>query len=138
MRSHEVILVFAKSGSKYYRKDIDGEYTSWKSHNHVSKTSTVLEHSGMNIANANDGTKRCALSVINIKRDYKRLHPTSKPVDLYKWLIERYSKEGDVVFDPTFGGGTIWEACRELNRKFIGCEMNDKFFWCSVQRLIKD
>jgi len=49
-------------------------------------------------------------------------------VDLYKWLIERYSKEGDMVLDPTFGSGNSGRACEELKRHYIGIEKDEKFF----------
>jgi len=43
-------------------------------------------------------------------------------------LIERYSKKGDTILDPTFGSGNSGLACRELGRKYIGIEMNKEFF----------
>ena len=55
-------------------------------------------------------------------------HPTAKPVDLYKFLIERYSNEGDTVLDPTFGSGNSGRASVGLKRKYIGIEMNDDFY----------
>lgn len=128
MRSHEMIYVFSKGGATYNRVDITGEFTAWKAHEHKSHTTTVVEGSGVNKAVANDGTHRCPLSVIIMRKPNTKGHPTQKPVDLYKFLIERYSNEGDTVFDPTFGSCNSGLACKELKRKYVGCEMNIDFF----------
>lgn len=55
-------------------------------------------------------------------------HPTQKPDDLYAWLIERYSKEGDTILDPTAGSfASVFTAVR-LGRNGIGVEMNSEFY----------
>jgi site-specific DNA-methyltransferase (adenine-specific) len=136
MRSHEMIYVFAKSGAKYFRKDIEGTFASWGAHNHISNTNTVVEGSGRNIANANDGTKRCALSVITMKKPNTKGHPTEKPIDIYKWLIERYSKEGDTVLDPTAGSFNSGIVAVEMNRRFIGIEKDVNYFNKGIQKFV--
>jgi site-specific DNA-methyltransferase (adenine-specific) len=81
--------------------------------------------------------KRCPLSVINnINTTGKGKHPTEKPIELYKFLIERYSSEGDEVFDPTFGSCNSGFACRQLNRSYIGCEKDTSFFWKATNKLL--
>jgi site-specific DNA-methyltransferase (adenine-specific) len=89
MKSHEMIYVFSKKGSYYNRVDETGDFKSWKSHSHESKTRTVTESSGRNIANANDGTHRCVKSVINCRKPNTIGHPTEKPKELYEWLLSR-------------------------------------------------
>ena len=72
---------------------------------------------------------RCPKSVIEVSnKKAKGQHPTAKPIDLYKFLIERYSKEGDTILDPTFGSGNSGLASVELKRKYIGIEKDEKFF----------
>jgi DNA modification methylase len=61
-------------------------------------------------------------------KNAKSQHPTAKPVDLYKFLIERYSNEGDTILDPTFGSGNSGLASVELKRKYIGIEKDEKFY----------
>ena len=136
MRSHEMVYIFSKSGTNYIRKDITGNFTAWKAHEHKSHTNTVVEGSGVNKAVANDGTHRCPLSVITMRKPNTRGHPTEKPVDLYKFLIERYSNEGDTVLDPTAGSFNSGVACKELNRKYIGCELDPKFFGAGVKTMM--
>jgi len=63
-------------------------------------------------------------------------HATQKPVDLIKWCLKYYSKEGDVVLDPTMGSGSTGAACNEMNRKFIGIEMDEDIFQIACERLI--
>ena len=64
-----------------------------------------------------------------------RNHPTEKPVELLKWLIKYYSNEGDVVLDITMGSGSTGVAARELNRYFIGIEMEKKYYDVACKRL---
>ena len=62
-------------------------------------------------------------------------HPTVKPLEFVKSHILNSSNEKDVVFDPFMGSGTTGVACKELGRKFIGCEINDNFFELAKNRI---
>ena len=62
-------------------------------------------------------------------------HSTEKPVALIEWLLKYYSKEGDVVLDPTMGSGSTGIACKNMNRNFIGIEMNDEYYELCCNRL---
>jgi len=129
MRSHEMIYVFSKAGANYERIDLNESVPKRKAKVYVDKTTTVKPSSGLNIIHENDGTKKCVTSVVKINNCAgKGKHPTEKPLELYKFLIERYSKEGDTVLDPTFGSGNSGLACRELKRGYIGIEKNKEFF----------
>jgi len=65
----------------------------------------------------------------------KGKHPTEKPVALMEWILKYYSKEGDVVLDPTMGSGSTGVACKNMNRNFIGIEMNEEIYDSAVKRL---
>lgn len=67
--------------------------------------------------------------------DGKNLHDTEKPVDLMKVLVSNSSKEGDVVMDCFMGIGATGIACKELNRNFIGCEIDPKYFEIAKNRI---
>ena len=71
---------------------------------------------------------RCPLSIINFPCKKDKRHPTAKPIPLLKWLIERYSNEGDTILDPTAGSFNSGRASIELNRKYIGIEMDKCFY----------
>lgn len=62
-------------------------------------------------------------------------HPTVKPLDIIKTLIENSSHEGELVLDPFMGSGTTAVAARQLNRNFIGFEINKQFYEASQKRL---
>ena len=64
-----------------------------------------------------------------------KLHPTEKPVELNKVFIENSSNEGDLVIDPFMGAGACGVACIELNRNFIGIEIDEKYFNIAKERL---
>lgn len=62
-------------------------------------------------------------------------HPTQKPVELMKQLIELYSNEGDVVLDAFMGSGSTGIACIQTDRKFIGIELDEEYFNISKNRI---
>jgi len=128
LRSHENIYVFSKKGANYYRKDIEGDF---KRVGGGSDKKAKLGIYGLikGDENRNNEGRRCVKSVIEVSNTIaKGQHPTAKPIDLYKFLIERYSKEGDTILDPTFGSGHSGLASIDLNRKYIGIEKDEKFF----------
>jgi DNA modification methylase len=82
-------------------------------------------------------------SVKKIRRQYngllgkeeERHHPTQKPTDLIKWILEQYSIGGGVVLDPFMGSGTTGVACKMLGRKFIGIEIDKTYFEIAKKRI---
>ena len=63
-------------------------------------------------------------------------HPTQKPVALMEYLIKTYTNEGDTVLDFTMGSGTTGVACRNLNRNFIGVELDEGYFNIAKNRIL--
>lgn len=74
------------------------------------------------------------VSVLDIKTE-RGLHPTQKPVALMEYLIKTYTNEGETVLDFTAGSFTTGVACVNLNRKFIGIEMDENYFDIGVNRV---
>ncbi len=64
-----------------------------------------------------------------------KIHPTQKPVELYRWLLTNYAKEGDTIFDSHLGSGSIAIACDNLNFDLVGCEIDKSYFDDAVKRL---
>ena len=62
-------------------------------------------------------------------------HPTQKPVQLMERCVKLWSNEGDTVLDFTMGSGSTGVACQNLNRNFIGIELNKEYFEIAVERL---
>lgn len=77
-------------------------------------------------------------SIIEIKSDNAKDHPTQKPVALMEYLIKTYTNEGETVLDFTMGSGTTGVAAKNLNRNFIGIELNDKYFEIAKERIEKE
>ncbi len=73
--------------------------------------------------------------VINIKSETKTVHPTQKPVALMEYLIKTYTNENETVLDFTMGSGTTGVACKNLNRNFIGIELDKEYFKIAEKRI---
>ena len=84
--------------------------------------------------NINNMGTTTLLQVPNIKRGTK-LHPTEKPTDLMKILIENSSKKNDIVLEPFAGCGSTLLACKETGRNFIGFELDKHYFDIATKRI---
>lgn len=69
-------------------------------------------------------------------RRFKNGHPTQKPVELEEYLIKTYTNEGDIILDNTCGSGSTLIAAKNLNRKCIGIELDDKYCEMAKNRII--
>jgi DNA modification methylase len=130
MKSHENIYVFAKKGATYYRKDIEVEGKTGYTTNQLKVNPENIYGIENRLPRSQPDGTRCVLSVID---SYwcplgRANHPTQKPADLYEWLIERYSKEGDTILDPTAGSFTSVFTATRMNRNAIGIEKDDAFY----------
>jgi len=63
-------------------------------------------------------------------------HPTQKPVALMEYLITTYTNENETILDFTMGSGTTGVACKNLNRQFIGIELDEKYYQVAKERLV--
>lgn len=131
MRSHEMIYVFSKAGAYYNRKDIEGDFPKSLVSKKVMERKTITGEMVPKIIKDNTG-KRCVVSVINNINKYSndrivKQHPTEKPVELYKWLIERFCPPNGTVLDPTFGSCNSGQASLNLERNYIGVEKDEGF-----------
>ncbi len=109
------------------------------------KSYTCKQGSGSDIYGNNDNAvvtenigERYPKTVIKIKRDKNKVHPTQKPVALMEYLIKTYTNEGDVILDFTMGSGTTGIACQNLNRNFIGIELDKEYFNIACNRIHDD
>tara|TARA_R110002020_G_scaffold311014_2_gene526678 strand:+ start:128 stop:1081 length:954 start_codon:yes stop_codon:yes gene_type:complete len=73
-------------------------------------------------------------SLLEIKST-RRNHSTEKPVALMEWILKYYSKEGDVILDPTMGSGSMGAAAKNMNRNFIGIEKDPEIYEVAVNRI---
>ena len=63
-----------------------------------------------------------------------RIHPTQKPIKLYKWLLKNYAKEGDKIFDSHLGSGSIAIACHDTKFDLVGCEIDKDYYEAAMKR----
>jgi site-specific DNA-methyltransferase (adenine-specific) len=126
LRSHEMMYIFSKAGASYTRIDISGDFS--KAGGGRSGGQKVYGTAYETVQPDNEG-KRCLKSVIDSpNKKTKGGHPTAKPIELYKLLIERYCPPGGTVLDPTFGSCNSGRACKELKRHYIGIEKDKTFY----------
>jgi len=64
----------------------------------------------------------------DMKNKEQRLHPTQKPVALYKWLLDKYAKAGDKILDTHLGSGSIAIACHDYKYHLTACELDSDYF----------
>jgi len=67
---------------------------------------------------------------------HDRIHPTQKPVALYKWLLQKYAKEGDTILDTHFGSLSIGIACHDMGFELTAIELDEDYYEAGKKRLI--
>ena len=134
MKQHENILVFYKNLPTYNPQMREGKP-------YHKTPSTTSSNYGKQIAmGGTSNGERYPISILDFSNANRkdRLHPTQKPVDLLEYLIKTYTNEGDLVLDFTMGSGSTGVACMNLNRKFIGIELDKKYFDIAKNRIEND
>ena len=66
---------------------------------------------------------------------YNKIHPTQKPVALYKWLLKNYANEGDKILDTHLGSGSIAIACHDLGFDLTACELDTDYYNAAMKRI---
>jgi len=77
-------------------------------------------------------------NVIGNTIDFKgelRWHPCQKPVELYKWILDRYAKEGDKILDTHLGSGSIAIACHDYGFELTACEIDKEYYDLAIKRI---
>lgn len=71
----------------------------------------------------------------NKRLNEKRIHPTQKPIALYEWILNIYTKPNDIILDTHVGSASSLIACYNTNHKFVGFELDKHYYELSKQRL---
>ena len=129
LKKHENILVFYKKLPTYNPQGIikDGKKEVKRTNNgnygECSKT-TIRQYTNY------------PTSTLNYNNVFKKqFHQTQKPIELLEYLIKTYTNENDIVLDNCMGSGSTGVACKNLNRKFIGIELNDTYYEIAKNRI---
>ena len=75
---------------------------------------------------------------VSINKDLgneERIHVTQKPVKLYKWILDKYAKEGDKILDTHLGSGSIAIACHDYGFDLTACELDTEYYNNALKRL---
>jgi site-specific DNA-methyltransferase (adenine-specific) len=146
LKKHENILIFSNAGMghKSLLKDKRMEYNP---QGLIQKTTNYKRNKTncVNVIGARPSHKKefsseytnYPTSIIETKSgsNNKFVHPTQKPVALMEYLIKTYTNENELVLDFTMGSGTTGVACKNLNRKFIGIELDDNYYKIASERI---
>ncbi|MBU2527516.1 MAG: site-specific DNA-methyltransferase [Bacteroidetes bacterium] len=71
------------------------------------------------------------------KGGFDKIHPTQKPIGLYRWLLKQFAKMGDKILDTHVGSGSSLIACKELGFDYVGCEIDQDYFEAAQKRINK-
>ena len=133
MASHEMIYIFSEKAAFYERIDIKGDFPKGGGGRSTAK---FLPISGMPNLGTTEAGRRCVKTVIDVSnKKTKGGHPTAKPEELYRFLIERYCPPNGTVLDPTFGSGNSVFTAFSMGRNAIGIEKDDAFYKKAEERL---
>ena len=131
LRQHEIITIFYNKSCNYYpiKTDLDIE-RDWKQYN-----ATNL-HGKVNVGVSGKTKGKYPKSIIEFSNAVRnKLHPTQKPVALLEYLIKTYTNENDIVLDFTMGSGSTGVAAKNLNREFLGIELDPSYFKVAETRI---
>ena len=147
MRNHELISVFYNKQCDYYpiKEDRDLSEKSIERHKYNFNTTTEIKSSvyGKMKRKKDKPSDLCYPKTIKkfkciVNNSKERVHPTQKPILLMEYLIKTYTTENETVLDFTMGSGSTGVAAKNLNRNFIGIEMDDKYFDIATERINKE
>lgn len=138
MQQTEDICIFEKNGKKIkYNPQMIKRENAIKSGGNNIKTDV---YGGFNDIGKKEYKKTYEYKNPTTLLKFKKVrrgnfHPTQKPIELMEYLIKTYTDEKDVVLDFCMGVGTTGIAAKNLNRKFIGCEKDEKYFNIAKKRI---
>ena len=135
MRCHEDVLVFYDKQPTYNPQMRVG--VKWSRAGKKQHTTDTLGQSTLFNNGSDESEMKYPKSIITFSNadKTKNEHPTQKPLALMEWLVKTYTNEGDVVLDNTMGSGTTGVACVNTNRRFIGMELDEKYFEIAEKRI---
>jgi site-specific DNA-methyltransferase (adenine-specific) len=132
LKIHEDICVFAYGKGRYFPKMRKGKY---RKKNGIEDKHGTFSNAKSEITENDDYYPESILTFSGAGERSKRIHPTQKPVSLFRYLIETYTNTGDLVVDNCVGSGTTSVACKQLNRNFLCCDNNPSYIELANQRL---
>lgn len=133
--SHETLQIFYSKLPTYNPQMTEGHTPV---HSYTKHTTDGNCYGETKIGISGGGsTQRYPRDVLQFKWDTQKsnLHPCQKPLKACEYFIKTYTNEGDLVLDSCMGSGTTGLACKNLNRRFIGIEKEEKYFEIAKERI---
>lgn len=134
MKAHENILVFYKKLPTYNPQKTTGHAKKESKTGVVHLSECYGEEKRKPFYSSTDRYPR-SVQLFPTDKQTLSLHPTQKPVALMEYLIKTYTNEGETVLDFTMGSGTTGVAAKNLNRSFIGIELDQSYFKTAFNRI---
>jgi len=135
LRNHESILIFYKKVPMYNPQKIEGGLFHKNKIIHNTKSKNYQNPKLTYISNL-DGKYYPRSIIGSFAPNKKKLHPTQKPLKLFEYLIETYTKKNDIVLDSCIGSGTTAIACISLDRRYVGIEKVEEFVKMANLRIV--
>lgn len=136
MNKHELISVFYKHLPTYNPQMEKGKPYIRKGNHRKASGFFRTDINGHD--NINKGT-RFPTTLLNFPNsNAHRFHPTEKPLNILNYLVKTYTNEGDLVLDNCMGSGSTGVSCVQTNRRFVGFELDDKYFNIAKDRINKE
>lgn len=141
MKEHETVLVFSNGGWTYNKQ------MQQRALSGMDRAKYKVEHSNQKRAGTRqfEGRQHHTIEELRVPSSWqkfniasgkeKTVHPTQKPVALMEYLVRTYTNKGETVLDFAMGSGTTGVACANLQRKFIGIEIDENFFNLARKRI---
>ena len=135
MRSHENISIFYKKKGLYNPQMIPLDTPDVRKNNKTTSSSLWNDNGG--ITTNKVYTERYPLSIIKFSNSNQKdkIHPTQKPIEMFEYLIQTYTNEGEMVLDNCAGSSTTLAACQNTGRKGLGIELEKEYCEISKKRL---
>lgn len=149
MKYHEIISVFYKKLPTYNPQFQDYSAKTKKRFKQGEKVNKTKElenptdriHGGLAIGHSgfdyNRGKYPESVQFFKVVHNANgtKLHPSQKPIELLEYFIKTYTNPNDTVLDFTMGSGSTGVACQNLNRNFIGIELEEEYFKIANERI---
>ena len=135
MKQHENILIFGNGKTTYNPQKVkrDKPRIYNRTHEFYEGSENLQKHDGKD--RVLEYYEPRSIQVFSNANNKTKQHPTQKPVALMEYLIKTYTNEGETVLDFTMGSGTTGVACVNLNRNFIGIELDAGYFQIAKKRI---
>lgn len=133
LKTVEDVCVFCRKGATYHPQMVQLEKPVRS--NGTRTAGPLYNKSGISNTGHREYTESFPRQILTFSKDEPQLHPSQKPLALVEYLLRTHTDPGHVVLDPCMGAGTTGLACKNLDREFIGVELDAATFRIARDRI---